>query len=460
MPFKGEGNAQCFGELSPLISLTLNMLSELKTHLENNLPFLRNKKLLVAVSGGIDSMVILHLLAQLNYDITIAHCNFNLRGKESDGDEGFVRDYAKKNKIKIFVTSFDTKSFASDNKLSIQVAARQLRYLWFNELLDDNGFDYLITAHHLDDTIETFLINFIRGTGIEGLTGIPLQNERITRPLLNFTRVQIETYAKRHDIAWREDSSNSSTKYLRNKLRHEIVPQLKDLNPAFADAFLQTIQNLKQTASLAHDAAIVIYQQVVAEKEGQKHIDVNQLLRLPNYKAYLYQWLNPFGFTAWEDIYALTEAQPGKQVLSAGYRILKDRDVLILEPIKSVDRKIYEISEGVTSVSEPLSIKLEFTTEISVESTKNVIFVNNNLINFPLFVRKWQEGDYFCPHGMKGLKKKVSKYFKDEKMSLSDKENTWILCSGNEIIWIIGRRADDRFKVRNTTDTILKIEVL
>jgi len=155
MPFKGEGNAQCFGELSPLISLTLNMLSELKTHLENNLPFLRNKKLLVAVSGGIDSMVILHLLAQLNYDITIAHCNFNLRGKESDGDEGFVRDYAKKNKIKIFVTSFDTKSFASDNKLSIQVAARQLRYLWFNELLDDNGFDYLITAHHLDDTIKT-----------------------------------------------------------------------------------------------------------------------------------------------------------------------------------------------------------------------------------------------------------------------------------------------------------------
>ena len=317
-----------------------------------------------------------------------------------------------------------------------------------------------MTAHHLDDTIETFLINFIRGTGLEGLTGIPEQNDKIVRPLLPYTRSEIEIYANEHSIAWREDSSNASDKYFRNKLRHDIVPELKKLNPSFTTSFQQTIKNIKQSVSLAHDAAILIYQQVVAEKEGQKHINIDQLLRLPNYNAYLYQWLSPFGFTAWDDINSLLEAQSGKQVFSHGYRLLKDREFLILEPLKPNDKQIYEIQEGVEEIIEPFIMRLHLEDSISEDSTKNTIFVNNNLIKFPLFVRKWQEGDYFCPLGMNGRKKKVSKYFKDEKMSLSDKENTWLLCSENEIIWIIGRRADDRFKIRNTTDTILKIEVL
>lgn len=436
------------------------MLNDLKRHLENNLPFLKRSKLLIAVSGGIDSIVLVHLLKQLDYDIAIAHCNFGLRGEESDGDEDFIKSYASENNIQIFVTHFDTKSFAFDNKLSIQVAARQLRYIWFDQLLEEHKLDYLLTAHHLDDNIETFLINFTRGTGLEGLTGIPQQNGNVVRPLLPFTRKEIENYALENNITWREDSSNASDKYLRNKLRHDIVPVLKSLNPSFADSFLQSLNNLQQSASLAHDAAILMYQQVVSEKEGQKHIDIEQLKRLPNYKAYLYQWLNPFGFTSWDDIYNLTDGQSGKQVLAPGYRLLKDRSVLILEPLKPVDKEIYEIQQGTTVINEPLAIKLELSDVISPDSTKNTIFVNNNLIKFPLFVRKWQEGDYFCPLGMNGQKKKVSKFFKDEKMSLSEKENTWILCSGNEIIWIIGRRADDRFKIRNTTDTILKIEVL
>lgn len=436
------------------------MLSEFKKHLSETLPLLKDSKLLLAVSGGIDSMVLVHLLQQLDYDITIAHCNFNLRGEESDGDEQFIQKYAAENNIKIFVTRFDTKAFAADNKLSIQVAARQLRYIWFDELLEKNSLDHLLTAHHLDDNIETFLINLTRGTGLEGLTGIPQQNGKIIRPLLYFTRSSIEEYAKENGISWREDSSNASDKYLRNKLRHDIVPELKLLNPSFAGSFEQTLKNLQQSASLAHDAAILMYQQVVSEKEGQKHINIDQLKRLPNYKAYLYQWLSPFGFTAWDDIYALTDAQSGKQVLSAGYRLLKDRTVLILEPLKHAERQVYEIEEGITGITEPLSINLELADVISPDSTKNVLFVNNNLIKFPLFVRKWQEGDYFYPLGMNGQKKKVSKFFKDEKLSLSEKEDTWLLCSENEVIWIIGRRADNRFKIRNTTDTILKIEVL
>lgn len=435
------------------------MLSKFQNHLSENLSFLKEKKLLIAVSGGIDSMVLLELLRQLDYNITIAHCNFNLRGDESDGDEQFIREYASNNNIEIFVTNFDTEFFAIDNKLSIQIAARKLRYVWFNQLLEENNLDYLLTAHHLDDSIETFLINFTRGTGLEGLTGIPQENGSVIRPLLNFTRNEIESFAKENNILWREDSSNASDKYLRNKLRHDVIPVLKSLNPAFSDSFLQTILNLQQSQSLVNDAAILVYKQVVVEKEGQKHIDIDKLKQLPNYKAYLYQWLSPFGFTAWNDICNLLDAQSGKQVLSTGYRLLKNRGVLILEPIRQIDEQVYEIQEQVTSIKEPLTIRLQTVPEISTNYTKNTIFVNNNLIKFPLFVRKWQEGDYFYPLGMKGQKKKVSKYFKDEKMSLSEKENTWLLCSENKVVWVIGKRADERFKADNTTNLILKIEV-
>lgn len=436
------------------------MLAKLQEHLDKTLPFLKEKKLLIAVSGGMDSVVLLYLLKQLDYNITIAHCNFNLRADESDGDEKFIRDYAIKNNIKIFVTNFNTELFASDNKLSIQVAARKLRYVWFEQLLQEKHLDYLLTAHHLDDSIETFLINFTRGTGLEGLTGIPQQNDNIIRPLLPFTRNEIENFAKENNILWREDSSNASDKYFRNKLRHDIIPILKSLNPAFSDSFLQTILNLQQSQSLVNDASVLVYKKIVTEREGQKHINIDQLKRLPNYEAYLYQWLSPFGFTAWNDIYNLIDAQSGKQVLSASYRLLKNREVLILEPLKQIDKQIYEIEEGITEVNEPLTIKLQTVDAISPDYTKNTIFVNNNLIKFPLFVRKWQEGDYFYPLGMNGQKKKVSKYFKDEKMSLSEKENTWLLCSENKVVWIVGKRADERFKADDTTNLILKIEVL
>jgi tRNA(Ile)-lysidine synthase len=436
------------------------MLSKLKEHLSQNLPFLQEKKLLIAVSGGIDSMVLLHLFQQLNYKVAIAHCNFSLRGDESDSDEKFVRDYAVQYYIKLHVTTFDTKRFASDSKVSIQIAARQLRYTWFNELLENERLDYLLTAHHLDDSVETFLINFTRGTGLEGLVGIPENNDNIIRPLLPFTRAEIEAYATENSILWREDSSNASTKYLRNKIRHDVVPVLKSLNPSFANSFTQTIASLKQAQSMVEDAAVIIYRQVVTDFDNQKRIDILQLKRLPNYKAYLYQWLNPLGFTAWEDVYNLVDATAGKYVTSANYRILKDRDVLIVEPIQSIDLSVYEIAETTEQIALPIALNLKVVDSNDAVATKGSVFVDKELIKFPLLVRKWQEGEYFYPAGMNGLKKKVSKYFKDEKMSLSDKENTWILCSENDIIWIIGKRGDERFKVTDATTQILKIEVL
>lgn len=432
------------------------MLEVLQKHLAQNLPFLKDKKLLLATSGGIDSMVLVHLFQQLGYDIAIAHCNFSLRGDESDGDEQFIRNYASKNNIPVFVTRFDTKAFAEDAKLSIQIAARQLRYAWFEELLQKHGLDYLLTAHHLDDSIETFLINFTRGTGLEGLTGIPLQNGNIIRPLLPFSRIQIEEYAALNNIQWREDSSNASDKYLRNKLRHGVVPILKSLNDSFESSFTNTLSHLQQAKSMADDAAVLIYRQVVAEEDTRKLIEIAKLKRLPNYQAYLYHWLSPLGFKAWDDVYNLVDAQPGKYILSGDYRLLKDRGFLVLEVASGPDSGIYEIHENTQKTTIPIGLKLENVQFLEENHTKNIIYVNKELIKFPLFVRRWQEGDYFYPFGMNGLKKKVSKYFKDEKFSLSDKENTWLLCSGQDIVWVIGHRADDRFKVTENTTQILK----
>ncbi|MEE1899963.1 tRNA lysidine(34) synthetase TilS [Flavobacterium rakeshii] len=436
------------------------MLSKLQKHLEENIPFLGGKKLLLATSGGIDSMVLVDLFNQLDYTIAMAHCNFGLRGNESDGDEKFIRDYAQKNNIELFVTNFDTNKYAEEFKLSIQIAARRLRYNWFYELMEQNSFDYLLTAHHLDDSIETFLINLTRGTGLDGLTGIPQQNDKIVRPLLPFSRNEIEQYANNNNITWREDSSNASDKYLRNKLRHDVVPVLKSLNPSFLESFQDTLNHLKQSQSLADDAAILVYKQVVNEQYNQKLIDISKLKRLPNYKAYLYQWLAPLGFTAWEDIYNLTEAQSGKQVLANGYRLLKDREQLILEPVEESVTNVYEIPEGTTEISQPFAMRLTNVNKTLKKYANNAIYVDADTLKFPLFARKWIEGDYFCPAGMKGQKKKVSKYFKDEKMSLSEKEKTWLLCSGNQIVWIINRRADERFKVTDKTTQIIKIEVL
>ncbi|MUV02554.1 tRNA lysidine(34) synthetase TilS [Flavobacterium rakeshii] len=436
------------------------MLSKLQKHIEKNLPFLAGKKLLLATSGGIDSMVLVELFNQLDYTIAMAHCNFGLRGNESDGDEKFIKDYAQKNNIELFVTHFDTNKYAEEFKLSIQIAARRLRYNWFYELMEQNSFDFLLTAHHLDDSIETFLINLTRGTGLDGLTGIPQQNDKIVRPLLPFSRNEIGQYANNNNITWREDSSNASDKYLRNKLRHDVVPVLKSLNPSFLESFQDTLNHLKQSQSLADDAAILVYKQVVNEQYNQKLIDISKLKRLPNYKAYLYQWLAPLGFTAWEDIYNLTEAQSGKQVLANGYRLLKDREQLILEPVEESVTNVYEIPEGTTEISQPFAMRLTNVNKTLKKYANNAIYVDADTLKFPLFARKWIEGDYFCPAGMKGQKKKVSKYFKDEKMSLSEKEKTWLLCSGNQIVWIINRRADERFKVTDKTTQIIKIEVL
>ena len=434
------------------------MLQKFQSHIFQNFPFLSGKKLLLATSGGLDSMVMVDLFRKLSFEIAIAHCNFQLRGVESFEDQNFVQHYAEANEIKLFVTQFDTEAFAKDYKLSTQVAARELRYNWFHELLETENFDYVLTAHHADDNLETFLINLVRGTGLDGLTGIPAQNENVIRPLLLFSRQEIEQYAKENNIDWREDSSNASDKYLRNKIRHNLVPILKELNTDFLSSFHKTQLYLQESKTMVEDASIMVYQQVAKESGKDIHFDLNKLQQLPNYKSYLYQWLREFGFLAWEDIYDLVESQSGKQVFSNEFRLLKNRDFLILSPINIEDKKEeYYIFKDQKEIDSPLNLSFSKVADIGIGSNR-AIFVDEDKLHFPLVLRRWNEGDSFQPFGMEGKSKKVSKIFKDEKLSLIDKENTWLLCSDDTIVWIIGIRQDERFKIEKTTKNRIQIQ--
>ncbi len=432
------------------------MFQKFQNHINQNFFLLANKKLIIAISGGLDSMVLLHLFQNLIQEIAIAHCNFQLRGLESFGDQNFVQDYALANDIPIFVTQFDTENFAKDYKLSTQVAARNLRYDWFYELLESENYDYILTAHHADDNLETFLINLSRGTGLDGLVGIPSQNDKIIRPLLFFSRQEIENYANENNIKWREDSSNASDKYLRNKIRHNLIPELKELNPYFLESFKKTQIYLQESQTMVEDAAIMIYQQVAKEVGKEIHFDLLKLKTLSNFKSYLYQWLQEFGFSAWNDIYDLVDSQSGKIIYSNDYQLLKNRNYFILSPISETENEVYFIEKNQLEVKIPINLSICQVQDIS-NTNLNTIFVDAEKLSFPITIRKWNEGDSFQPFGMNGKSKKISKFYKDEKLSVLEKQNIWILISDNQIVWIIGLRQDERFKIENTTKQILQI---
>ena len=436
------------------------MLGQFENHISNHFPFLQGKKLLLAVSGGLDSMVLVHLFQQLNYEIVVLHCNFQLRGLESFEDQQFIQEYSNTNAIPFVFTQFDTEAFAADFKVSIQVAARELRYSWFYEQLAIQKGDFILTAHHADDNLETFLINLSRGTGLEGLTGIPAQNEKVIRPLLSFSRQQMEEYASVNKLKWREDSSNASDKYLRNKIRHHLVPLLKELNPNFMSSFEKTQSFLSEAQELVDDAAIMVYQQVAREEGEDIYFDLVRLLKLPNYSSYLYQWLKEFGFTAWDDIYELVTSQSGKQVVAPYFRLIKDRDCLILSPLPSQEnQQEFKIESIESKVKFPLNLDFSTVSKIGVASD-STIFVDEDKLVFPLTLRHWNEGDVFQPFGMEGKSKKVSKLFKDEKLSLIDKEKVWLLCSNNQVVWVVGIRQDERFKIDPNSKKLLKIECI
>ncbi|HEX5743788.1 MAG TPA: tRNA lysidine(34) synthetase TilS [Flavobacteriaceae bacterium] len=448
------------------------MLEKFKQHLFKNHPYLKDKKILIAVSGGLDSMILTHLMHQLNLDIALAHCNFKLRGAESDTDEQFVKNYASINNIPFFTTYFNTTKIAEKNKISIQMAARDLRYEWFNKILNKHQYDFLLTAHHLDDMFETFLINLCRGTGLDGLIGIPQINDKIVRPLLIFSREEIFSFAQKEKIEWREDESNLTLKYHRNKIRHQVVPVLKELNPSLLNSFQNTLNHLKNSQEILLNHINDIKDQIIIkevlsnDKDIILKIVIEKFNRLSHPKNYLFELLKNYGFTEWDDVANLGNAQSGKTVLSKTHRLIKDRDYLLLTlnpKTKTEDSHSseYEILPNTKSISTPINLKFESLNPANVNlksASENYIIVDKDLLKFPLILRKWKKGDYFYPFGMEGSKK-LSKFFKDEKYSLPQKENTWLLCSENQIIWVVGKRPDNRFRVTSQTNHILKITI-
>ena len=437
------------------------MLQKFKQHLHQNFPFLEDSKLLIAISGGIDSVVLAHLCSQLNLNFSLCHCNFNLRGQESDDDEAFVTSLAKTLKTLVYTTSFETEKYATKNKVSIQVAARDLRYTWFYKLLDANQYDYVLTAHNTNDNLETFIINLTRGSGLEGFTGIPPVNQKSVRPLLAFSRDDITLFAIKNGIVWREDRSNASIKYVRNKVRHKVIPILKELNPHVLESFQNTIEYLNESQSIINDAVKNITANVVSYENDVLKISCKEIDKLSNKKAYLYQLLQAYGFTAWNDIVDLISAQPGKQIFSNTHRLLKDRNFLILTTInksQSIKGPIL-IDQKVSEITNPIKLTIQNTDDYTSKNKEQII-IDKDLVNYPLSLKKWHHGDAMYPTGMKGSKK-ISQLFKDNKLSLLDKEKIWILADAKDhIIWVIGLRQDRRYLANKTSKNRLKISYL
>ena len=437
------------------------MLDLFSKYIDKELAFIKDKKLLVAISGGLDSVVLAHLCAQLQLNISLVHCNFNLRGNESDEDESFVLQLAEDLELEVFVESFETETYAQEHKISIQMAARELRYVWFEELASQLHYDYILTAHHADDNLETFLINLSRGTGLDGLVGIPEKNGKLVRPLLPFSREEIQIFAGKNQIKWREDSSNASTKYLRNKLRHDVIPKLKAVNPQFLQNFSKTQQHLRESKQFLDSISEEIAGKVVDRVDGDvKYFNIEKIKSFNHFKTVLYQLFKDCGFNQWNDIEELLDAQTGKHVLSKTHRLLKNREYLVLSNLPEDSRKAtLKIFEGDESIETSLgTLTLEDVNAMG-QSISQIVYVDKDLLKFPLTVRHWEKGDYFYPFGMQG-KKKLSKFFKDEKYSALEKEKVLVLCSKDNIVWVLNKRLDNRFKVTQDTQNILKISIL
>jgi tRNA(Ile)-lysidine synthase len=421
-------------------------------------------KLLLTVSGGVDSVAMCELLNKASVDFGIAHCNFKLRGKESDEDELFVEKLAEKYQVPFHSISFNTNSFAKKNKLSIQAAARELRYEWFEEIRLQFAYTYIATAHHQDDSIETFFINLIRGTGIAGLHGILPKQGCIIRPLLFTGKDDILAFAKKNKLRHREDSSNTSDKYLRNKIRQKIIPVLKELNPKISSTLLKDIDHLRDVEKIYRNEIGNKKQKILRIKKSTIYLSIARLKELEPLTAYLFEFLRPYGFnpSSVEEIVSSLGKISGKQFFSATHRLVHDRKDLIIQKKEALnpEKKSITIKKSQKKVETDelfLQLKQGPVGTFFSHSSKCAV-LDFDKLSFPLKVRKWQQGDVFQPLGMKG-KKKLSDFFIDRKLSIAEKENTWLLLSEEKIVWVIGQRIDDRFKVTDKTRKIYFAEL-
>lgn len=441
------------------MSLTEKFILHWKKNFSSLLP--KDTKVVLAVSGGMDSVVMTELFVQAKIPIAIAHANFQLRGEESVRDEKFVEALGAFYQVPVFIQSFDTKTFATQHKLSIQEAARVLRYQWLRELLENQiSFALLATAHHANDSIETLLFNFFRGTGIAGLHGILPVQEKIIRPLLFANREEIKFFAIRKNLSWVDDSSNDSDKYTRNYFRHQLIPGLEKVFPAVQENLLENISRIREVEQV-YDEAIASYKKKLLIKSGAHWlVSILQLKKLKAHATILWELIKPFHFSAAQlsEVIKLLDAQNGAMVFSSTHRIIKDRKSLIIAPVEALLSGIEVIHEGTKTITTPsgiLQIKVAPKTAFNIPTATNMAAIDFSKIVFPLILRPWKKGDYFYPLGMQ-KKKKIARFFIDRKCSPIDKENALVLENGNQrIIWLVDKRMDDRFKITNTTKKIL-----
>lgn len=442
------------------IVLYVRMKNKVRAYIEEQQLLDADSLVLVGLSGGADSVALLALLVQLGYPCVALHANFHLRGDESMRDEQFAENMARRLRVPFHKTDFDTAAYASEHHVSIEMAARELRYAWFEDMRQRCGAQAIAVAHHRDDSVETVLMNLLRGTGIRGLSGIRPRNGYVVRPLLPVSRSEILEWLAQQQLQYVTDSTNLSDAYTRNFIRLRVLPLLEELNPSAREAIART------AAHMADTEAIYLYVVENARRElweDGSRIPIARLIRYPSPATILYELLKPYGFSPQtaDDVFRSLEKEPGRMFYSSDYCLLKDREYLLLKPVKSQpSAEEYIITEedilkGVWNGPVGLSFATSvFTEDFYIQKDKRTAYFDLEKLSFPLTLRRWKSGDLFVPFGMKG-RKKLSDYFSDNKFSRMDKAAAWILCSGSNIVWVVGERADNRFRIGKTTNKIL-----
>ena len=436
------------------------MIEVVRKYIDQNQLLTKKELVIVGISGGADSAALLHMLVSMGYQCIAAHCNFKLRGEESDRDELFTDNYTQILQVPLRTIVFETKQYALNNHLSIEMAARELRYAWFEELRKEYNAQAIAVAHHRDDSIETLLINLTRGSGLCGLTGIRPRNGYVVRPLLPLSREDVFSYIDSNKLSYVTDSTNSSDIYTRNFIRLKVLPLLAQINPSIKASLARTADHLGE--------AEIIFKHVINEARNKviqdNSLSIDALMEFPAPKTILFELLKPYGFTrlVTEDIFSSLDKDSGKLFYSDSYRLLKDRSFLLIDSLEKHEQQCFTLDNVEGHITVPIELifsKLVINKDFLIERNLNFAYFDYDKLKFPLTLRHWKEGDWFVPFGMTG-RKKLSDYFSNNKFSLFDKEKIWLLCNGEDIIWIVGERPDNRYRIDKSTKKVLKVNFL